>query len=143
MQQQLLIEFIDTLESTLKNLQEQVGSRSGFARLTIAQLQYIDAIHQLGEPTITEISARLNITKASVTAGVNKLVSLGYAVKTPSSADRRAVRVSLTAAGRQMVAAKQQALTEYSAFIDAALSAEEARQLEAILGKLVQQFRQA
>lgn len=143
MQQQLLIEFIDTLESTLKNLQEQVGSRSGFARLTIAQLQYIDAIHQLGEPTITEIAARLAITKASVTAGVNKLVSLGYAVKTPSGMDRRAVQVSLTAAGRQMVAARDQTLQEYSQFIDSALSDEEARQLETILAKLVQRFRQA
>lgn len=143
MQQQLLIEFIATLDSTLKNLQEQVGSRSGFARLTIAQLQYIDAIHQLGEPTITEIAARLNITKASVTTGVNKLVSQGYAVKTPSSVDRRAVQISLTAAGRQMVAARDQALQEYSRFIDAALSDDEAGQLEAILGKLVQRFKQA
>jgi len=143
MQQQLLIEFIDTLELTLRDLQEQVGSRAGFARLTIAQLQYIDAIHQLGEPAITEIAARLNITKASVTAGVNKLASLGYAIKTPSSVDRRALQVSLTAAGRQMVAARDQALAEYGAFIDAALSEEEARQLEAILAKLVQRFRQA
>jgi DNA-binding MarR family transcriptional regulator len=143
MQQQLLIEFIGTLELTLKNLQEQVGSRSGFARLTIAQLQYIDAIHQLGEPTITEIAARLNITKASVTAGVNKLVNLGYAVKTPSAVDRRAIQVSLTAAGRQMVAARDQTLQEYSQFIDSALSDEEARQLETILAKLVQRFRQA
>lgn len=141
MQQQLLIEFIATLDSTLKNLQEQVGSRSGFASLTIAQLQYIDAIHQLGEPTITEIAARLNITKASVTAGVNKLVSMGYVVKTPSNLDRRAVQIRLTAAGRQMVAARDQALTEYGAFIDAALSEEEAAQLEAILGKLVQRFK--
>jgi len=143
MQQQLLIEFIDTLESTLKNLQEQVGSRSGFARLTIAQLQYIDAIHALGEPTITEIAARLGITKASVTAGVNKLASLGYVVKTPSGVDRRAVLVSLTAAGQQMVADRNRALQEYSQFIDAALSDEEAQQLEMILGKLVQQFKQA
>ena len=143
MHQQLLIEFIDTLELTLKNLQEQVGSRSGFARLTIAQLQYIDAIHQLSEPTITEIAARLNITKASVTAGVNKLVSLGYAVKTPSSVDRRALQVSLTAAGRQMIAARDQALAEYGAFIDGALSDEEAVQLEAILAKLVIRFKQA
>jgi DNA-binding MarR family transcriptional regulator len=96
----------------------------------------------LGEPTITEIAARLHITKASVTAGVNKLASLGYVVKTPSAVDRRALQVSLTETGRQMVAAKDQALAEYSAFIDAALSDEEARQLEAILAKLVGQFKQ-
>ena len=143
MQQQLLIEFINTLDLSLKAVEQQASSRSGVGGLTVAQLQYIDAIHELGKPTITEIAARLAITKASVTAGVNKLVSLGYAVKTPSGMDRRAVQVSLTAAGRQMVAARDQALAEYGAFIDAALSDEEAVQMEAILTKLVQRFRQA
>jgi DNA-binding MarR family transcriptional regulator len=56
--------------------------------------------------------------------------------------DRRALQVSLTAAGQQMVAARDQALAEYSAFIDAALSNEEAAQLEAILAKLVGRFKQ-
>jgi DNA-binding MarR family transcriptional regulator len=143
MHQQLLIEFINTLDLSLKAVEQQASSRAGVGRLTIAQLQYINAIHQLGEPTITEIAARLNITKASVTAGVNKLVSLGYAVKTPSGMDRRALQVSLTAAGREMVAARGQALAEYGAFIDAALSDEEAGQLEAILAKLVIRFKQA
>lgn len=141
--QQLLIEFINTLDLSLKAVEQQASSRAGVGRLTIAQLQYIDAVHELGEPTITEIAARLGITKASVTAGVNKLVSLGYAVKAQSSADRRALHVSLTGLGDQVVAAKHQALREYSAFIDAALSEEEARQLEAILTKLVDRFKQA
>jgi DNA-binding MarR family transcriptional regulator len=138
--EQLLIEFINTLELSLKDLQEKVGSRSGFARLTIHQFQYIDAIYELGEPTVTELAARLNITKASVTTGVNKLVSLGYVTKTQSSTDRRVYHVSLTTAGRQVVAAKYQALKEYGDFIEAALSEEETRQLEYILAKLVRVF---
>ncbi len=141
MQQQLLIEFINTLDLSLKAVEQQASRRAGVGRLTIAQLQYIDAIHQLGQPTITEIAARLGITKASVTAGVNKLVSLGYAVKAQSSDDRRALHVSLTAAGQQVVAAKHQALAEYSAFLDAALSEEEARQFQHILAKLVNMFQ--
>ncbi|HSN76584.1 MAG TPA: MarR family transcriptional regulator [Anaerolineae bacterium] len=141
--QQLLIEFINTLDLSLKSLQEKVGSRSGFARLTIHQFQYIDAIHELGEPSITELAARLNITKASVTAGVNKLISMGYVNKTQSSADRRVYHASLTAAGQHLVAAKYQALREYGDFIDAALSEEEARQFQDILAKLVRLFKQA
>jgi hypothetical protein len=42
-----------------------------------------------------------------------------------------------------MVAARDQTLQEYSQFIDSALSDEEARQLEAILAKLVNRFKQA
>ena len=140
--EKLLIEFIDTLDLSLKKLQEEVGDRSGFSKLTIHQFQYIDAIHALGQPTITEIADRLNITKASVTSGIQKLVGLGYAIKTQSSQDKRAVHVSLTEAGEKLIKAKYQALKEYGAFIKAALSEDEARQFENTLKKLVKLFAQ-
>ena len=141
--QNILIEFIDTLESSLKNFQATVGDGSGMSKLTINQLHYIDAIDALGKPTITEIADRLQITKASVTTGINKLVALGYVLKTQSSEDRRVVHVHLTSAGDQLIKAKYQALNEYGEFIRASLSEHEARQLEAILAKLVKHFHQA
>ncbi|MEG4589418.1 hypothetical protein QUA54_30005 [Microcoleus sp. MOSTC5] len=39
------------------------------SQLTISQFQYIDAIHQLQQPTITEVAEKLTITKASVNVG--------------------------------------------------------------------------
>ncbi len=141
--EKLLIDFINTLDVSLKNLQEEIGDRSGFLKLTISQFQYIDAIHGLGRPTITDISNRLNITKASVTAGVNKLIAMGYVSKTQSETDKRVFHVSLTEMGNQLVTAKYQALKDYEAFVVAALSEEEARQFEVILTKLVQRFKQA
>lgn len=136
--EKLLIEFINTLDLSLKKVQTDA---SGFSRLTISQLQYIDAIDALGKPAISEIANRLNITKASVTAGVNKLVEMGYIVKTQSDEDKRVFHVSLTEAGRELVSAKYQALKAYGEFIGAALSEEEARQFEAILTKLVKLFK--
>jgi DNA-binding MarR family transcriptional regulator len=109
--------------------------------LTISQLQYIQAIGMLGEPTITDIAHQLGITKASVTAGVNKLVQMGYVTKAQSAEDRRVFHVSLTEASQQLVQTKKQALQAYGAFIEAALTAEEAVQLEGILTKLVQHFQ--
>ena len=138
----ILIEFVNTLDLSLKTLQKEIGDSSGFSSLTIHQLQYIDAIHALGAPTITEIANKLNITKASVTAGVNKLVDLGYVTKTQSEEDKRVFHVSLTEAGLKLTRAKEQTLKEYGAFITAALSEEEARQFEAILKKLVAHFKQ-
>jgi DNA-binding MarR family transcriptional regulator len=139
----LLVEFINTLDLSLKKLQKEIGDSSGFSSLTISQLQYIDAIHALSAPAITEIANELNITKASVTAGVNKLIDMGYLTKTQSEEDRRVFHVSLTTVGQELTKAKTQALKEYSKFITEVLSEEESRQFEAIIKKLVEHFRQA
>ncbi len=138
--QQLLIAFINTLDISLKKMLREAGDGSGFAGLTIPQLNYLEAIHALGQPTITDLADRLNFSKASVTAGVQKLVELGYVHKTQSAADRRVYHVGLTTAGEELAAAKSRALSEYEAFIKAALSEEESRQLETILTKLVRHF---
>ena len=139
----LLTQFVDTLETSLKKMHLQAGPDSGFARLTISQLQYIDAIAALGQPTISQIAARLQINKASVTPAIQKLARLGYVTKVPSARDKRAVHVHLTAAAWQLVDAKIQALMAYGDFIRSALSDDEAGQLEHILTKLVNLFDQA
>jgi DNA-binding MarR family transcriptional regulator len=140
--EQLLTEFIDTLEASLKRLQREAGDSSGFSHLTISQLQYIDAIHALGEPTISELAARLNLTKASVTIAINKLLRSGYVTKTRSNRDKRVFHVSLTAAADQLVQSKIQTLRAYDQFIRSALTESEARQFEGILAKLVKHFEQ-
>jgi DNA-binding MarR family transcriptional regulator len=141
--EELLIEFINTLDLSLKKMQKDAGASGELSKLTVHKLQYIDVIHQLGEPTITEIAEKLNITKASVTNGINKLVALGFVTKTQSGEDRRVFHVSLTAAGERLVKAKYRALKEYGRFLRASLNEEEARQFEAILTKLVKLFAQA
>jgi DNA-binding MarR family transcriptional regulator len=101
--EELLIEFINTFDLSLKKVQKDTGASGELSKLTVHQLQYIDAIHQLGEPTITEIAEKLNITKASVTNGIKKLVALGFVTKTQSGEDRRVFHVSLTAAGGRLI----------------------------------------
>lgn len=138
----LLLEFVSTLDAFLKHLQARAGADLGMSRLTINQFQYIDAIYELGEPTITEIAERLKITKASVTAGIGKLEQMGYVQKTQSQSDKRVFHVSLTEKGKPLIQAKYQALEEYGKFIQSSLSSEEIRQFEMILTKLVRSFRQ-
>ena len=141
--QKLLIEFVNTFDLSLKKFQAEMGTgSSGISKLTISQFQYIDAIHTLGEPTITEIAAGLNITKASVTTGINKLINLGYVIKTQSSQDKRVFHVRLTETGGQLIKAKYQSLKEYGEFVTAALSEDEVRQFEKTLTKIVTLFKQ-
>jgi DNA-binding MarR family transcriptional regulator len=63
--EEVLIEFISTLDTSVKKLQEGAS----VSQLTIRQFQYIDAIHQLQQPTLTEVAEKLTITKASVNVG--------------------------------------------------------------------------
>ena len=138
-----LIEFVNTLDLSLKKLQKEVGESSGISKLTIHQFQYIDAIHELGEPTITEIAGKLAITKASVTTGIKKLIQMGYVIKTQSSEDKRVFRASLTKEGKKLIEAKYRALKEYGKFITAALSKEEAKRFEETLTKIVKLFKKS
>jgi DNA-binding MarR family transcriptional regulator len=137
-----LIDFVDTLDQSLKKLQRQVGSGSGFSTLTINQFHYIDVIARLGEPTITEIAEELKITKASVTGGVNRLIGLGFVQKTRSSDDRRVIHVRLTQTAQELVDARFRALHEYGLFVQSALSEEEARQFEAAIVKITQLLKE-
>jgi DNA-binding MarR family transcriptional regulator len=141
--ERILLEFIETLDATVKRLHRETGDGAGLSRLTISQLNYLDAIAALGEPTITEIAGRLNLTKASVTVSIQKLVDFGYVEKKQSEQDRRVYHVHLSAAGQSLVEAKTHALEEYVAFIRSALSEDEANQLEAIMAKLVKLFGSA
>lgn len=141
--EKILIEFLNTLDSSFKKVQTEVSKTSGISQLTISQFQYIDVIHELEHPTITEIAKKLDIAKASVSAGVNKLITQGYVIKIQSAEDKRIFYLSLTEQGQQLIKAKYLALQEYGDFITAALSEEEVSQLKTILTKLVQIFRQA
>jgi|LADL02.1.fsa_nt_gi DNA-binding MarR family transcriptional regulator len=141
--EKILVEFINTLDASLKSMQINIGEESGFSRLTISQLHYIEAIHTMDYPTISEIADFMNISRASVTVGLNRLVNMGFIRKIRSTEDKRIFHVQLTATGLQLNNAKQKALMEYETFITEALSQEEFRQFERILEKLVNHFKKA
>ena len=134
------MEFVNTLDSSFKKLLTETNSISGVSQLTISQFQYINAIHELKQPTITEIAHQLSIAKASVSTGINKLIDKGFVTKTQSEQDKRIFYVSLTEIGEKLINAKHKALKEYVEFINTTLSKEEKEHFEAILIKLVELF---
>ena len=140
--EKVLVEFIDTLDRSFKKLLTEAGSISKVSQLTISQFQYISAIQELNEPTITKISLHLSIAKASVSTGVSKLIDKGFVTKTQSDKDKRVFYLRLTEVGQKLMAARQKAFQEYIAFINTSLTPEEAQQLETILAKLVTLFSQ-
>ncbi len=59
--EKILIEFINTLDSSFKKIQAEAGSTAGITQLTISQFQYIEAIHELEKPTVTKVANQLAI----------------------------------------------------------------------------------
>lgn len=141
--EELLIAFIDTLDLSLKRYQRDARDRAGVERLTVSQLQYIDAICGLGTPTVSALAERLNVSRASVSIAINRLVVLGYVLKTPAEADGRSVVIKLTKSGLRLTSAKDRALKTYAAELESALTPHEARQFRAIMTKIIRRFEQA
>ncbi|MQR94450.1 MarR family winged helix-turn-helix transcriptional regulator [Fictibacillus phosphorivorans] len=137
-----LNEFIITLDTSFKKLIEDTIQTAGVTNLSVNQIQYIQAIGKLNNPTISEIAEALNIAKASATTGINKLVQLGYAKKSQSTIDKRVYHVTLTENSKTFIQLNQQALENYVSFIKQLLSPDEAKQFEKTLEKLIKGFYQ-
>lgn len=137
----LLTDLVDTLDGAFQDAVTAAGGATDLATLTVSQLRYLDAVHRLDRPSITDIATALDVSKAAVTVGVGKLVASGHLRKTRSDEDRRVVRIGLTASGERLVQARDAALVRFGASIRAALSDDEAAQLERIVRKLVDHVR--
>jgi DNA-binding MarR family transcriptional regulator len=140
MMQTLLLQFIQTLDRTMKGNPGVPGVDTGLMNLTLSQVQYLDAIAGLDQATITGISESLKVTKPSATTAVQKLIQQGYISKTQSNGDRRVFNLELTESGRRLALAKKQALLNYETFIRMALSPTELAEFEVVLQKLVTCF---
>jgi DNA-binding MarR family transcriptional regulator len=132
-----IIQFVGTLDEFFKQAQKRVGAVKGFERLTVSQLRYLEAIGSLKSATISDLAGVMGLSKPSVSVAIDKLVSLGFVLKLPSSDDARSVSVKLTKVGGQLFLAKFQALQAYGDFVRASLSKKEALAFEKALDKLI------
>lgn len=74
--------------------------------LTPRHIRILDNIYMLaqqgGAVRISDVSDAMRSTRPSITKLVNELQKKGYVDKTPDTADRRVILVSLTDAGREV-----------------------------------------
>jgi DNA-binding MarR family transcriptional regulator len=88
-------------------------------------------------PAMNELAKVLGLDKSSITGLVDRAERRGLVVRVPSSADRRAVRVSLTAGGRALVADVSKRFESDVAGILASLPASARRELSRLVSRLV------
>jgi DNA-binding MarR family transcriptional regulator len=73
--------------------------------LTNGQFSLLMSLNRPEPPTIAEVSALLAMDRTTLTANLKPLVRRGLAKVTVDAADRRSRRLTLTAAGRTLLAA--------------------------------------
>ncbi|MFB7891145.1 MarR family winged helix-turn-helix transcriptional regulator [Microbacterium sp. NPDC056044] len=96
-----LLDTLLALSTVLAADEERELERRG---LTRARVHLLWVIHHQGPRTQAEIATALQVTPRNVTTLVDALEATGFAQRTPHPQDRRAVRVTLTERGRDVMA---------------------------------------
>ena len=98
---QILEQAIALISRLMGEMEAEAFEQGGFSHLSMRQLLYLETIAQMECPTFSELAARLDVTKPSVTALVKKLMKMGYVKKVQSQEDLRVYHIVLTAKGEQ------------------------------------------
>jgi DNA-binding MarR family transcriptional regulator len=110
--------------------------RAAERELSIIQTRLLGVLRDR-RPTINELANLLALDKSSVSGLVERAERRGLVTRTPSPADRRAVLVGLTEAGRSLIA---QASSEFGADVQgllSGLSPSDRRTLTKLLSRLL------
>ena len=127
--------------SKSEQLEEEYLANSELKDLTFKQLQCIELIRELDNPTLTEISDELNITKPSTTAMIEKLSEKGYLQKIKSDTDRRSAHVHLTKKGEEAGRLHEKIHNRFARLLTKNLSNSEKEILIVLLNKAVASFK--
>lgn len=92
-------ELINIILNKSEQLEESVKQKTDLKSLTTKQLHCIELIHQLENPTLSELTGKLKITKASTSVMLDRLEEHGFIQKVRSDSDRRSAHVHLTEKG--------------------------------------------
>ena len=92
-------ELINIILSKSEHLEEIIKQETDLKDLTVKQLHCIELIHDMKNPTSSELTQKLRITKPSTSVMLDRLEEHGFVQKIQSDSDRRAAHVHLTTKG--------------------------------------------
>ncbi|QNQ82023.1 MarR family transcriptional regulator [Lactobacillus sp. PV037] len=100
---ELYKEINDALYNTyygINRIEEEELKKSRFKDLTVKEMHAIDAITLHGELTVSQVASKLHVSRATITATVDRLVRKGYVKRVRDEKDRRVIHLKLTKKGR-------------------------------------------
>ena len=127
----------DSMRQSMQKFKEEAGGRELF-NLTITQLHYIHAIHELQGPTLTDLVERFNVQKSTVTTAVNRLVERKYAYKVQSGQDLRVYHIYLSEQGKQLLELENRGYYNFASKMTDCLTDSEKQVFAQLLNKVSQ-----
>jgi DNA-binding MarR family transcriptional regulator len=139
--EELIVRYInilsDSMRQSMQKFKEEAGGSELF-NLTITQLHYIHAIHELKGPTLTDLVERFNVQKSTVTAAVNRLVERKYAYKVQSEQDLRVYHIYLSGLGEQLLELENRGYYNFANKMTDCLTDSEKQVFTQLLNKVIQ-----
>jgi len=83
----------------MQKLERNISVSLMYSGLRIPQFRLLDILAGMGQATVTEMSQRLHITRASASVLINELIRSGIVAVVENPSDRRSFHVRLTELG--------------------------------------------
>ena len=95
-----LVEMIARLSLEIGRLEESAKEQFNFNELTLTQMNYLETINDLHNPSMTELASEMKLTKPTVKVAIDKLIEKGFIYRVKSDEDRRSAHLHLTVKGK-------------------------------------------
>lgn len=95
----IVLDTVEKISQLMGELESKAFEQEGFSDITMNQMQYLETIAALDEPSFGDLAERLGVTPPSVSTIVKKLISSGYLTKSRSEEDGRVYYLHLTQKG--------------------------------------------
>jgi DNA-binding MarR family transcriptional regulator len=133
-------EIVAILTRRFADLQSLVWE-SEFSDLTLRQISFLEVIHQLDNPTPTDLAKELRLSKPTISVAIDKLVEAGYLRKAQSDADRRSFHVHLSERGQRVTQAHNEVHRALAQHLTSGLDESEVQQLVGLMNKVITNWR--
>ncbi len=134
-----LNDIISKLSNLIGDMEESAKLQYNLSGLTNTQLNYLETIHLLDNPNITELATALKLSKPTVKIAVDRLIEKDYIFKVQSDKDRRSAHLHLTEKGKLINQMHDYAHKRIAEFMSRKLTNEELNTLTSILDKVLNQ----
>lgn len=114
----------------LKRLERHPHSFGSAGKLTPSEIHTIDAIGYDGAILMSELAARLNVTKGAITQLIDRLEHKGLVSRSPHPHDSRSFTISLTSVGKEAYAAHEAVHHQFYERLRSQLSEQEIKVFE-------------
>lgn len=139
----LLVKIVDIFSKTMLKYKGDTLGKEALSKISMNQCHYIECIHGHGHPTFSQVASCLGVTKASVTASINKLIDEGFVKKERSHHDKRVFNLELTKQGKIVAEAGAMSKNQFTENLKKILNEQEIADLERLFQKIVDSYPEA